>query len=447
MKQYLLILLSVFLITGCTEKIWEDHDDPRIYIPKSGFSVNKAWLLDGNEYTIELSAYCSGIRPENRKNDITVHYSIDPSIIAEYNSDDTQEYQGQIVELPADCYTLESSDIVIPKKQNHGELNIRINLAKVKALGLGLNEIKYAIPVRLQSTSQYNLQEDEKMLKAIYCVSIDEPTFYFWDNREQESGAKTIEQKVRYGSDNVERAFRIMAYGLGQMMSEDYTLTIGVDASAVPAGGELLPENAYEMPNSVTYEKGATDAYLPVKFINNNVNFRKTYYLPVEISATSKYRPDAQKAKLMLKIQAQNDYEVDYSSVMTVSYKGLSEVSGKTTKSPVSLSEDMLYFSTMLTKYFNGADNYDYSAKYYIYYSYAIKIIPTADKNKYGVELIKTDSSITGKNWYGYQSPVTLELDPDKESYYDYDYERFYLNYRYKKNGEWVTVTEILEAK
>ena len=66
-----------------------------------------------------------------------------------------------------------------------------------------------------------------------------------------------------------------------------------------------------------------------------------------------------------------------------------------------------------------------------------IKIIPTDDPAHYNIELIKvTDSG--SKN-----SPDTLELIPDKDSYYNSNREEFVLNYRWKDSkGYWMEVTE-----
>ena len=47
-------------------------------------------------------------------------------------------------------------------------------------------------------------------------------------------------------------------------------------------------------------------------------------------------------------------------------------------------------------------------------------------------------------------SAETLEADPDNRSYYDWVKEQFVLNYRWrhpdKATGEWVTVSEIMQA-
>jgi hypothetical protein len=79
-----------------------------------------------------------------------------------------------------------------------------------------------------------------------------------------------------------------------------------------------------------------------------------------------------------------------------------------------------------------------YNNKYY-----RLKIIPNAaDKNKWGVQIILITDMGTSN------SPATLEFRPDKESYFDWDNETFYLFYRFKhSDGKWINADEILEAQ
>lgn len=438
MKKFnLLIILMAFLFSGCNENVWLDHNDPRIYIPKYGFSINKAWLVGSNEYTIDLSAYCAGIRPENRNSDITVNYALNPDLITRYNNDITQLYSGKIVELPKECYTLTNEKIIIGKGQTHGELGIKIDLQKVKTLGLKPNEVKYAIPFELISTSEYNLQEKGEMLGAIYCITIEEPSFYFWDNRNEENGPKVLGSKVIYGSENKTTEYRITSYGL--TAGEDYTLNLAIDPKQVPSGGLLLPVGAYEMPTSVTISKEKLDTYFPVKIISESLLFQKAYYLPVSIASASKYEAHDVRGTLLLRVELKNDYEWVYSSLLSVECDATQRTGNySTTKSPISIDKDILRVQLATNGTIAGiisgtaTSSTAFNNKFY-----RLKIIPTENKNKYKLEIIKEATS-----------PATLEFDPERESYYDWDYEKFYLNYRFKdSSGKWVNVAEILEAQ
>lgn len=438
MKKYYLIILMALLFAGCSDDVWLDHETPKVYIPKNGFSINKAWLQGIPEYTVELSAYCSGVRPANRNKEVTVNYTLAPELITEYNNDITQEYSGKIIELPADCYSFTSDKIVIPQGMSHGEVGININLQKMKDLGLKPNEVKYAIPVKLNSTSDYILQDQPKMLGAIYCITVEEPSFYFWDNRGEDIDMKEIGEKVLYGGENKTNDYKISSFGVPAGV--EYTLSLAVNLTAVPKGGILLPENAYEMPATVTIPATATaiDVVLPIKLINNNIAFKTTYYLPVSIKSASKFGPHATKSTLLLKINVKNDYEWNYKSLLNIECEGNQRTSGySVTKVPTSESKDMLRIQMITNNTIAGATATGTSSSTFNNKYYYLKIIPADNKNKYNIELVKEATS-----------PASLELIPDKESYYDWDYETFHLFYRFKDNsGKWVNVSEILEAQ
>lgn len=438
MKKYnLLIIWIALLFAGCSEDVWLNHNDPRIHIPKYGFSINKAWLVDAGEYTIELSAYCAGVRPDNRKNDIIVNYALNPDLITRYNNDNTKEYAGQIVELPKACYAFSSDKIVIGAGKTHGELGIKIDLQKVKELGLQPNEVKYVIPLVLHSCSAYNLQEKTEMLEALYCVTIEEPSFYFWDNRDAGNAPKIMGTKVIYGEADKEMEYRICSYGLTR--GDKYTLTLQVDPDRVPGGGELLPENAYELTASVTISDQNIDTYLPVKIKNEHVLFGKVFYLPLTIASASRYGPHAVKGTLLLKVEIKNDYEWNYSSLMNVECESTQRNAGySVTKTPISVDKDIIRIQLVTNNTIAGVTSGTASSSSAFNNKfYRLRIIPTDNKSKYKLEIIKESTS-----------PATLELHPEIESYYDWNYEKFYLNYRFQdRNKKWVNVTEILEAQ
>ncbi|MEF9987196.1 MAG: DUF1735 domain-containing protein [Bacteroidales bacterium] len=440
-KYYIIILLAV-LFMGCSKDVWLDNDTPKVYIPKNGLSINKAWLLESNEYIVNLSAYCSGVRPENQKTDIVVTFAVVPKLIEDYNNAVVpEEYSGKIVELPASCYSFVDDKIVIAKGTSHGDIPIKIDMLKLKALGLKTNEVKYAIPVQLQSTSMYNLQENANMLSALYCVTMDEPSFYFWDNRDVKGNVIAKKLMVNYENKNDKYDFRIVSHGLP--VGQEYTLNLAVDETLIPKGGYLLPSNAYEFPATVKIEANAIDTYVPIKFVNSNVDFGKVFYLPLSIKSASKYGPDAERSVLMLKITAKNDYEWKYASKMSITAGGRTNASAGQ-KSFTSYSIDMVDLPIFIDYIDNDlVDNWDYDNWDYIPYSFRLKIIPTDNKNKYKVELIKLP-----RDAWGYRNPASLELDPEKESYFDWDYETFHLNYRYKSyDGSWINISEILEAQ
>ncbi len=442
MKRIAIILISfTVILSSCSKvEVWLDNDDPAIYLPRKGVSFNTAWKLDNNEYILELGVYVGGVRPENQESDIEVAFTVDPSIITEYNSDITQQYSGQVINLPADCYQLTGTKVVIPRGSVSAMIPIRIFTDKVDALGMTPADI-YAIPVKLVSTSKFRLLENKEQLESIYAVRLDQPRFYFWVNRNSEGSPAVTGRKVIYGETPKVENFLVTSYGLTS--DQSYTLTFDVDPAKVPAGQQILPADAYELPaNSVTIQAGSLFGNLPVKIINSAIAFRQIYYLPITITAASKYGGDPVKGTLLLRVDVKNDYEWTYVSKISIK----SETTGRSAsyqvnKLPTSHDESTLRIQMITNTTIAGGTtgtSSTYNNKFY-----RLKVIPNpSDKRRWGVEIILITNEGTNN------SPATLELDPEEESYFDWDYETFYLHYRWKHtDGRWIWATEVLEAQ
>jgi hypothetical protein len=287
----------------------------------------------------------------------------------------------------------------------------------------------------------FKLSDNSEQLMALYGVKLEEPRFYFWVNRDAESSPVTIGRKVIYGETPKVENFLVTSYGLSA--DQSYTLTFAVDPTLVPAGQLLLPSDAYELPvTTVEIPAGSLTANFPVKIINDAVTFRQVYFLPVTISAASKYGGDPVKGTLLLRVDIKNDYEWTYVSKLSITSESTGRsASYQLNKLPTSHDESTLRIQMIRNTTIAGGttgNSNTYSEKYY-----RLKVIPNpSDKRNWGVEIILITDE--GSN----NSPATLELDPDKPSYFDWDYETFYLNYRWKHtDGKWIWASEILEAQ
>jgi hypothetical protein len=238
-----------------------------------------------------------------------------------------------------------------------------------------------------------------------------------------------------YGQTPLTENFKVTSEGLDNDAA--YTLTFAVDPTQVPPGGTLLDPSAYELPSlTVEIPEGKYDAPFPVKILNNNIPFRQTFYLPVRITATSKYIADPIKGVLLLKVEVKNDYEWSYSTLITSLLTQTGRAANYTgTKAPLTYDAETVRIQMSRDNSNAGAT---YNSKFY-----RLKVIPNAANSRdWGVELIRITDEGTAN------SPVDLELTPTKHSYYDWDYEKFYLFYRWKNpTGFWIEVTEILEAQ
>ncbi|MCK9347100.1 MAG: DUF1735 domain-containing protein [Bacteroidales bacterium] len=407
-----------------------NHPSPKIFIPSNGLSINKAWALEGGEYNLNLQVYCSGMI-KGVESDVKINYKIDPSLIIEYNNDITQEFSGLIEELPSDCYRIESETVQIQKGEIAGNIPIKIFVNRLIERGLSVNELKYVIPIRLENTSTYEIHESSKMISSLFGIVIDNPNFYFWINK---SGLNPVGIRELYQEKAKKYSYIIKADGVP--LNSDYELKVAVDPTFLNASQLLMQSDAYKIESDiVNIEKEKTTTQLYISIISNKLDFQKIYYLPVRITSSSKYQPHPDKSVLLLKVEIKNDYEWPYVSKLSILDKGTGRNNSyQVNKAPISIAKDIIKLQMITNGTIAGSS---FNNKFF-----NLKIIPGDNKNKWGVELIK----ITDEG--SYNSPSSLELNPNKESYYDWDYETFYLFYRFKKsNGSLVEVEEILEAQ
>lgn len=438
MKKFIYIFLLVAAFACTNETVEKDNDNPLVYIPMRGFSLNEIWALDAGVDNHYLSVYCSGLY-SGAGNEIEVGFAVDPQLIATYNDDITQQYSGQVKELPSDCYTISGSSVKIAKGESTANIPIEFDMNKIKALEHKSDEY-YAIPIRLTSTSKYTLHDDETYINALYAIDVKEPLFYFYNNR---NGQATQDCKIVYGSEQI---MQYMLVGTGLPEGK-----YNVDVEYAPelldeyvSGGTVIPESSFEIlnPNVVFNTQHATPT-VDVNFKADGLEYKKEYYLPLAITRTSAYKADAERNTLIVKVQLKNEYEKTYLSAFNIYNDRWKRTTAySTTKSITSYDNDIVEMQMIMNKTIAGATSQTGTSTTFNNKYMRIKIIPTDDPTHYDIELIKvTDSG--SKN-----SPDTLELIPDKDSYYNSSREEFVLNYRWKDSkGFWMEVTETATSK
>lgn len=441
MKQRIFSLLALIALcfVSCDDSSrWPDFDDPQVYFPLHGVSQNTVWALSEGTYTTELTAYCAGLRPANQKLDITVNCAVDPQLIATYNADITQQYSGQVVELPSDCYQLATSTI-IPKGKNEASFPIKFNIASIRQKCTDPSKV-YVIPVKLTSTSHYSLNSDETFTIALYGVSLKDPSFFFFSNRD---GVQIVGRKVITGEASAPDVHQIIAEGVP---AGDYTLTVSYDPETLAKmypKYKVLPENAFKLvSNSVKYNN-ESKGEVAVEYIPENIGFGETYYLPLTITSASSYIPNEEYKTLLVRVELKNSYEKPYISRMNVASASNSrEGAYSVDKTLVSFDKDVVEMQIGTNATIAGAAATGTSTTYNDKYM-RVRIIPTENKAHYNIEYILVSDKAKANN-----SPASLEANPDKESYYNWDEEQFVLNYRWKhSDGLWITVEETLSAK
>lgn len=438
MKKLIYIFLLFAAFACNNETVEKDNDNPLVYIPRYGFSLNEIWALDGGTDSHYLNVYCSGLF-SGASNEIEVGYQVDPSLVTAYNDDITQQYSGQVKELPADCYRVTGSSAKILKGETAAKIPIEFDIAKIKALEHKADQY-YVVPIRLTSTSKYNLHNDENYTNALYAINLKEPLFYFYNNR---NGQATQDCKVIYGSEQV---MRYMVVGTG-IPEGSYTVNVEYTPDLLNKyeSGTVLPESAFEIINSsVVFENERSTPNLEVKFKADGISYNHTYYLPLTITSTSAYQADESRSTLVVKVQLKNEYEKTYSSSFTIfNSRWTRTATYSASKSITSYDNDIVEVLMIKTgSSIAGATSQTGTSSTFANKYMRIKIIPTDDPTHYDIELIIVED-LGSKN-----SPATLELTPGQDSYYNYNKEEFVLNYRFQDSkGYWMEVTEVATAR
>ena len=457
MKKTLVIALIAFLAAVSCQKaevIWEDNANPEVFFPRYGYTQQTVWDLTSGTYDTYLGVYCGGLRPANQKNSITVSCAVDGGMVDVYNADITQQYQGELVTLPSDCYSISSTSVTINPGEVDARIPIKFNIAAVKAAEAANPGKRLVIPVKLTGTSLYSLSEEKAYTETLMEVNVADPAFYFFCNN---FGLALESTKLIYGTTNNKYKYDVVAEGVPD---GNYTINFAYDAEALAKyypGVDIFPEDAVTIQASSVYKDRSNHAYLEFELFPDKLEFFKTYYLPISISGASEYAGDAELGNFFMTVEMKNEFEKSYSSTLMVSNVeydptlpnsvGNSLRSGaySAKKNATTYDSDVLEVNTAANNTIAGATADKASATTYNNRYIRLKVIPTADKGHYGVEYIIVTDKAKKNN-----SPDFFEADPDRESYYDWNEEKFYLNYRWlniaKKDTNWVYVQEVMQA-
>lgn len=456
-KSLILSLVAVLALSvSCqkAEKIWEDNANPEVFFPRYGYTVTDVWEVTSGQFETYLGVYCGGLRPANQKNSITVNYTVDNAIVDAYNADITKQYQGELVVLPADCYTLSSSSVTINPGEVDTRIPIKFNVASVEAAIAANPGKRLVIPFKLTGTSMYSLSAQEGYTESIMEVVAKSPYFYFFCNNYDLVLNST---KLIYGTANNKYKYDVVAKGVPD---GNYTVNFAYDLEALNEyypGMDPLPEDAVSITPSSVYKDASSHAYLEFELFPEKLDFFKTYYLPIAISGATEYAGDAKLGKFFMTVEMKNEYEKGYSSTLLVSNAEYDESkpnfvgevvrSGaySAKKSATTYSSDILEVNMACNNTIAGATADKQSATTYNNRFIRLKVIPTADKSHYGIEYVIVTDKAKKNN-----TPDYFEADPTRESYYDWNEEKFVLNYRWlhiaKKDSNWVYVQEIMQA-
>lgn len=450
MKKVLLSVLTACLaLASCQkpEEIWEDNANPEVFIPSGGYSVVPVWDVTSGVYDTYLGVCCGGLRPNNQKNEITVSYAVDNSMVDAYNADITKQYQGELLALPPDCYSVSGTSAVIAPGKVEARIPVKYNVAAIKSVAAANPGKRLILPVRLTGTSLYSLSATEGLTESLMEVNIQEPAFYFFCNYYGQTLKST---KLVYGTKNNVYKYDIMADGVPE---GNYTINLAYDPAALATyypDAVILPEDAVILKSETVYRNATDHAYLEFELIPEKIQFFTTYYLPVSIKSSSEYSGDETLGKFFMTVEMKNEFEKTYSCNYLLSNiefdRNRPNGAGSVLRSGG--------ISSKMTAMTYSADTFEMyvickgsiSGTAYINNMMRVKVIPTDDRSHYGVELLPVTDKPKKNN-----SPTDFAPDPGRESYYDWNEEKFVLNYRWKhiakKDTSWYYVQLVMQAE
>ena len=135
-KIIITAFVAVLALVSCEKNVWIDNADPQVYFAQYGFSENQVWDVQQGTYTVNFGVYFGGLRPDNRKSEITVGFAVNSAVLDDYNADVTQAYSGSTLALPADCYSISGTSVVIPAGAVSASIPVVFNLTAIAAAGL-----------------------------------------------------------------------------------------------------------------------------------------------------------------------------------------------------------------------------------------------------------------------------------------------------------------------
>jgi len=447
MKKTINILLAVFCLTlfSCQkENIWGDNEKPEVYLTPSGITDNVVWNYESGAYEAFIGVNLGGVRPANQNSTITVGFSVDEAIVNDYNADITNQYSGSIEMLPSDCYSVAGNSIDIVPGEVSAKIKVTFNTKTLAAFEMKAGK-KYVVPIRLTSSSSYELNSDAEMNTIMYGVTIAEPSFYFFINK---NGATESSYKFIYGAENEVDEYEIAGYGIPE---GEYSISVKYDPAAMAAShakDTIIPEDAFTIINDgLVYKSEFRKALLGIKYNQDKLDFGVGYYLPLTIEDNASYKANAEKKTIFVKVEMKNEYEKLYGSVMSVNAEATNRTAAYSAKkTPSTCSADVVEMliaanNTLAGAKVDAATSTTYNNKYI-----RIKIIPTSDKSHYDIEYVPVTNKAKKNN-----TPTGFEPIPGEDNYYDWMEEKFVLNYRWqhieKKDTSWINVSEIMTAK
>lgn len=206
-RKYALIGLAALLsAAACEPSHLEDNlYDPSVYILNNGYQKTETFYDVQSSFTAEVNAYCGSYYDQNPK----VRLSEDAAVLERYNEENSTSLQA----LPADCWSLESSDLQMKDKKATFKVDFNIEALKRLSTEPDYSDLgNYAVALRLKClTDGVNDAQTDELGSTVIVPDMSMMAFRLdksgvsetdLDNLEDKDGFIIVEYKVRTSIEN-----------------------------------------------------------------------------------------------------------------------------------------------------------------------------------------------------------------------------------------------------
>lgn len=289
MKKYLLYAaVALFAMTGCTDSDYTldklvPSEYHKIMLIKDSGKHTKTLLDIEDDDVTSITIQKLGSDPTLAAK-VNIRTLTDDELDTEYSQPEAISYK----QLPADCYSLDNTEIEFSSSDRYKKVQLSIHPQKVKEQIAANAEVKWVIPLKMESLNDsVNANSNEYFVVINGVIS---PTIGFVSATPD---ARVIEKSN--AADYTEK----LSLGIDTDNKWDIECTLGIDESYINTYNkmngttyELLPAEYYEMPASVKLTSGSNDALASIKVKAASLP-AGDYILPVAVTDVSEFKLSA----------------------------------------------------------------------------------------------------------------------------------------------------------
>lgn len=296
MKKYLLYAaVALFAMTGCTDSDYTldklvPSEYHKIMLIKDSGKHTKTLLDIEDDDVTSITIQKLGSDPTLAAK-VNIRTLTDDELDTEYSQPEAISYK----QLPADCYSLDNTEIEFSSSDRYKKVQLSIHPQKVKEQIAANAEVKWVIPLKMESLNDsVNANSNEYFVVINGVIS---PTIGFVSATPD---ARVIEKSN--AADYTEK----LSLGIDTDNKWDIECTLGIDESYINTYNkmngttyELLPAEYYEMPASVKLTSGSNDALASIKVKAASLP-AGDYILPVAVTDVSEFKLSASNVMLLI---------------------------------------------------------------------------------------------------------------------------------------------------